>query len=78
MFHACSEDRDGDRRSGLWSGEATRLTAGYDTRIDVMIGDETAKRPKDEKKERPVWLRESTLGNEYGDGVRVEKADMFV
>jgi len=60
--------RDGrSDRIGIWSGEATRASGGIDqTRIDITIGEDNSK-PKEEKKERPVWLLESTIGGRYGD-----------
>jgi len=61
-------NRDGrSDRIGIWSGEATRASGGVDqTRIDITIGEDSSK-PKEEKKERPVWLMESTIGGRYGD-----------
>jgi len=47
---------------GNWSGEATRLKGNEQTRIDITIGDESANKPKEEKKERPIWMQESTIG----------------
>ena len=48
-------------RGGVWSGEATRATGTEETRIDISIGDEAVK-PAQERKERPVWMTESTVG----------------
>lgn len=55
-----------------WSGEATR-TSGFaveDTRVDVTIGDES---PDDNaanhRKERPIWMMESTIINADGSQV---------
>lgn len=55
--------------SEQWSGEATR-TSGFmveDTRVDVTIGDES---PDDNtvnhRKERPIWMMESTVLNSDG------------
>jgi hypothetical protein len=52
----------------MWSGEATRLKGNEQTRIDITIGDEAANKPREEKKERPVWMMESTIGD-YTDNV---------
>ncbi len=58
-------------RGGMWSGEATRSSGGNDqTRIDITIGDDAANKPKHEKKERPVWMMESTIGD-YGSSVSI-------
>jgi transcription initiation factor TFIIE subunit alpha len=49
----------GDR----WSGDATR-TEGFaveETRVDVMIGDDAAKDQTSVRKERPIWMTESTI-----------------
>ncbi|XP_011872982.1 PREDICTED: general transcription factor IIE subunit 1 [Vollenhovia emeryi] len=61
-----------------WSGEATRM-AGFmveDTRVDVTIGNES---PDDSasnhRKERPIWMMESTVLNSDGsqpDGVNAQ------
>jgi len=58
--------------SEQWSGEATR-TSGFmveDTRVDVTIGDES---PDDNtmnhRKERPIWMMESTVLNSDGSQV---------
>lgn len=57
-----------------WSGEATR-TSGFmveDTRVDVTIGDES---PDDNaanhRKERPIWMMESTVINADGSQVNL-------
>lgn len=58
-----------------WSGEATR-SSGFmveDTRVDVTIGDESVDdNPANRRKERPIWMMESTVINSDGsqpDGV---------
>lgn len=46
-----------------WSGEATR-TQGFaveEARVDVMIGDEGVQDQTPVRKERPVWMTESTI-----------------
>jgi hypothetical protein len=46
-----------------WSGEATR-TQGFaveETRVDVMIGDEAIQDQAAIRKERPIWMSESTI-----------------
>ncbi|ODM94353.1 General transcription factor IIE subunit 1 [Orchesella cincta] len=53
-------------RGGIWSGEATRSTGNADTKIDITIGDEGSKTKREEKKERPIWMTESTIGD-YGE-----------
>jgi len=51
-------------RDGVWSGEATRSLGFNDkTRIDIQIGDEANNKPREERKERPVWMTESTVGD---------------
>jgi transcription initiation factor TFIIE subunit alpha len=55
-------------RGGTWSGEATRSTGTDDTRVDVSIGDEAAAKPAQERKERPLWMTESTVGEYEGTG----------
>ncbi|XP_012216182.2 general transcription factor IIE subunit 1 [Linepithema humile] len=55
--------------SEQWSGEATRMSGFMveDTRVDVTIGDES---PDDNianhRKERPIWMIESTVHNADG------------
>ncbi|XP_014219194.1 general transcription factor IIE subunit 1 [Copidosoma floridanum] len=46
-----------------WSGEATRNTGFLveDTRVDVLIGDEIQDDSANKKKERPIWLTDSTV-----------------
>ncbi|CAG7835675.1 unnamed protein product, partial [Allacma fusca] len=56
-------------RGGTWSGEATRSTGKDDTRVDVSIGDEAAAKPAQERKERPLWMTESTVGEYEGSGL---------
>jgi transcription initiation factor TFIIE subunit alpha len=54
--------QQGRDRNGMWSGEATRMRGLNDQRIDFKIGDsDTPKR--EEGKERPVWMFESTIGD---------------
>ncbi|XP_069705289.1 general transcription factor IIE subunit 1 [Periplaneta americana] len=46
-----------------WSGEATR-TQGFaveETRVDVTIGDENVQDQTTARKERPIWMTESTI-----------------
>jgi hypothetical protein len=46
-----------------WSGEATR-TQGFaveEARVDVMIGDEGIQDQTAVRKERPIWMTESTI-----------------
>ena len=46
-----------------WSGEATR-TQGFaveETRVDVTIGDENVQDQTTSRKERPIWMTESTI-----------------
>ncbi|XP_020712446.1 general transcription factor IIE subunit 1 [Athalia rosae] len=52
-----------------WSGEATRSSgfAVEDTRVDVTIGDESAlDNAANRRKERPIWMMESTVINADG------------
>ncbi|XP_034934737.1 general transcription factor IIE subunit 1 isoform X2 [Chelonus insularis] len=52
-----------------WSGEASR-TSGFaveDTRVDVTIGDETTDDSATKRKERPIWMLESTVINDGTD-----------
>jgi len=53
-------------RGGMWSGEATRSTGTDQTRIDITIGDDAANKPREQRKERPVWMMESTVGDTPG------------
>ncbi|XP_055536484.1 general transcription factor IIE subunit 1 [Wyeomyia smithii] len=49
--------------SEQWSGEATR-TSGFaveETRVDVTIGDTDAVETATQRKDRPVWMTESTV-----------------
>jgi len=63
MFCGCGRSNQGDKNLGTWSGEATRSRGFNDqTHIDIKIGDEINK-PREEKKERPIWMQESTIGN---------------
>lgn len=64
----------------MWSGEATRSSGGNDqTRIDITIGDDSANKPKELRKERPVWLRESTIGGDYAGSVsKLPDLDSFL
>ncbi|XP_047527306.1 general transcription factor IIE subunit 1 [Vanessa atalanta] len=64
----------GNRPSGeQWSGEATRNQglAVEETRVDVTIGDaDAAADPSTLRKERPVWMVESTIvTNDQSDSV---------
>ncbi|XP_046960884.1 general transcription factor IIE subunit 1 [Vanessa cardui] len=64
----------GNRPSGeQWSGEATRNQglAVEETRVDVTIGDaDAAADPSTLRKERPVWMVESTIvANDQSDSV---------
>jgi len=57
-----------------WSGEATR-TQGFaveDTRVDVMIGDDAAKDQTSVRKERPIWMTESTIITQDAVMVRIQ------
>lgn len=58
----------GNERMGIWSGEATRSTGSSETKIDITIGDDASKTKREEKKERPIWMTESTIGD-YGENV---------
>ncbi|XP_012056465.1 PREDICTED: general transcription factor IIE subunit 1 [Atta cephalotes] len=63
--------------SEQWSGEATRMTGFIveDTRVDVTIGDESPDDASNHRKERPIWMRESTVINSDGsqpDGVNAQ------
>lgn len=57
----------GNRLPGeQWSGEATRSQglAVEETRVDITIGDnDNAVDPNALRKERPVWMVESTIVN---------------
>ncbi|XP_076166366.1 transcription factor IIEalpha [Ptiloglossa arizonensis] len=61
-----------------WSGEATR-SSGFmveDTRVDVTIGDEsTDDNAANRRKERPIWMMESTVINSDSqpDGVNTQE-----
>ncbi|CAH2075240.1 unnamed protein product, partial [Iphiclides podalirius] len=55
-----------------WSGEATRSQglAVEETRVDVTIGEaDAAGDAATQRKERPVWMVESTIANEQSDSV---------
>lgn len=57
-----------------WSGEATR-TQGFaveETRVDVMIGDDAAKDQTSVRKERPIWMTESTIITQDAVMVRMQ------
>jgi transcription initiation factor TFIIE subunit alpha len=57
-----------------WSGEATR-THGFaveEARVDVMIGDEGIQDQTAVRKERPIWMTESTIIPKDTVMVRVE------
>ncbi|XP_018300278.1 general transcription factor IIE subunit 1 [Mycetomoellerius zeteki] len=63
--------------SEQWSGEATRMTGFIveDTRVDVTIGDESPDDALNHRKERPIWMMESTVMNSDGsqpDGVNAQ------
>ncbi|XP_063532134.1 general transcription factor IIE subunit 1 [Cydia strobilella] len=57
-----------------WSGEATRSggLAVEETRVDVTIGE--AARAAPARKERPVWMVESTVGGEQSEAAAAEAA----
>ncbi|XP_011300518.1 general transcription factor IIE subunit 1 [Fopius arisanus] len=62
--------RPGVRPPGeQWSGEATRGSgfAVEDTRVDVTIGDETTVDSANKRKERPIWMMESTVINDNSE-----------
>ncbi|KAK0179133.1 hypothetical protein PV327_007952 [Microctonus hyperodae] len=52
-----------------WSGEATRSSgfAVEDTRVDVTIGDEITDDSAARRKERPIWMMESTVMNDNSE-----------
>ncbi|KAK0086271.1 hypothetical protein PV325_003470 [Microctonus aethiopoides] len=52
-----------------WSGEATRSSgfAVEDTRVDVTIGDEITDDSATRRKERPIWMMESTVMNDNSE-----------
>ncbi|XP_046393880.1 general transcription factor IIE subunit 1 isoform X2 [Ischnura elegans] len=55
--------------SGPWSGDATR-GGGFqveETRVDVTIGDESADNVGAARKERPIWMVESTIISDNND-----------
>lgn len=55
-----------------WSGEATRMSGFMveDTRVDVTIGDESPdNNAANHRKERPIWMMESTVINADGSQV---------
>lgn len=55
-----------------WSGEATRMSGFMveDTRVDVTIGDESPNdNASNHRKERPIWMMESTVINSDGSQV---------
>ena len=57
-----------------WSGEVTR-TQGFaveETRVDVMIGDDAAKDQTSVRKERPIWMTESTIITQDAVMVRIQ------
>jgi hypothetical protein len=57
-----------------WSGEATR-TQGFaveETRVDVMIGDDAVKDQTSVRKERPIWMTESTIITQDAVMVRIQ------
>lgn len=64
-----------------WSGEATRMSGFMveDTRVDVTIGDES---PDDNatnhRKERPIWMMESTVINSDGSQVFLSFYRIFI
>lgn len=58
--------------SEQWSGEATRMSGFMveDTRVDVTIGDESPDdNASNHRKERPIWMMESTVINSDGSQV---------
>ncbi|KAK9306922.1 hypothetical protein QLX08_002551 [Tetragonisca angustula] len=62
-----------------WSGEATRSSSGFmveDTRVDVTIGDDSIDdNAANRRKERPIWMMESTVINadSQPDGVNAQE-----
>ena len=67
----CLKNRDSEGRlkpanrngEGLWSGEATR-GGGFrveETRVDVTIGDDAFINKGEVRKEKPIWMTESTV-----------------
>jgi hypothetical protein len=56
-----------------WSGEATRAQgfAVEEARVDVMIGDEGIQDQTAVRKERPIWMTESTIISQDTVMVRV-------
>ncbi|XP_043508978.1 general transcription factor IIE subunit 1 [Frieseomelitta varia] len=62
-----------------WSGEATRSSSGFmveDTRVDVTIGDDSIDdNAASRRKERPIWMMESTVINadSQPDGVNAQE-----
>ncbi|XP_055609332.1 general transcription factor IIE subunit 1 [Uranotaenia lowii] len=57
-----------------WSGEATRSSgfAVEETRVDITIGDSDAVETTTQRKDRPVWMTESTVINNDADENSVE------
>ncbi|XP_043225901.1 general transcription factor IIE subunit 1-like isoform X4 [Amphibalanus amphitrite] len=61
--------RDGPAGAdGIWSGEATR-NAGFndETTVNINMEEEGAAAPESTRKERPVWMMESTVITEDAD-----------
>lgn len=63
-----------------WSGEATRGTGFIveDARVDVTIGDESPDDGTNHRKERPIWMMESTIINSDGSQVYLIFLQYFV
>jgi len=59
-------------RGGMWSGEATRMRGLNDqTRIDFKIGEADNPKRGEEAKERPVWMFESTIGEQRDSSIPI-------
>ncbi|XP_063975609.1 general transcription factor IIE subunit 1 [Diachasmimorpha longicaudata] len=70
LIRGIDNRKPGIRPSGeQWSGEATRGSgfAVEDTRVDVTIGDETTDDSANKRKERPIWMMESTVINDNSE-----------
>lgn len=67
--------RPGDMLSAeIWSGEATRNAGfgGEDARVDITIGEMDATDSTVLKKERPIWMTESTVVSNKDDAMDAE------
>lgn len=63
IFICLGIDKKAPIVSENWSGEATR-NAGFqveETRVDVTIGDESNNLAAANRKEAPIWMKESTV-----------------